>query len=70
MVLSSYLSTLYYAVLAIRNSLIFTVVIGGVAFYLHESKRPRRSRVIEPASCMFLNQKTAIISQFEQAGIH
>ena len=42
-VFSSYLSSLYYAGFAIRNSFIFTVVIGGVVFYLHERQRARRS---------------------------
>ena len=42
-VLSSYLSGLYYAGLAIRNSLFFIVVIGGAVFYLHERQRARRS---------------------------
>ena len=42
LVMSSYLSTLYYAGLAMRNSLIFTVVIGGVVFYLHEKRSAGR----------------------------
>ena len=43
LVLSSYLSFLYYAGIAFRNSLIFAVAIGGVVFYVHERQRARRS---------------------------
>ena len=47
LVLSSYLSTVYYGGIAIRNSLIFTVAIGGCVFYLHERQRARRGDTLK-----------------------
>ncbi len=42
LVLESYLSSLYYAGMAVRNSLLPSVIVGGFVFYLHERSRQRR----------------------------
>lgn len=53
-VLSSYLSSLYFAGRAIRNSLVPTLIVGGIIFVLHEKGRRKRELTDIPRGAIAL----------------